>query len=465
MHLNHASLSSIHRQRMSFTELTPPSAFFRLGVALIITFILSTSAVTSAEDAVDRLQVKRLQAVQQARTDFAAQRKAPERTDGYQQHRANLHVHSHFSHDSRGQLPDIIAAAKKAGTSILMFTEHPAEHYDFFRDGHRGLSDGILLIPGAEQSGFLVYPTFSLEGITTKSPQELADLVRGRDGQIFVSHLEERMDWQINGISGTEIYNTHADFKEEKALVATLRNPLKLFQLSVAIQKYPQECFGAIQNYPADYLRRFDQLCQTAPHTGVAANDAHQNVGLGIRWITENQGRLEDALGEKLLDIDLSLIPDSEQMRLGRMPGELIFSLYLDRYEYSLRHVATHLLLKELSETSVRECLDAGRCFVAFDWLADSQGFQLQLQSANGITPLGGRATFTPNGRLQGHSPLPCHWKILRNGTAVHEASGAQLDVVLDQPGVYRCEAWLNVAGTDMVWVLTNPIYVDPIQP
>jgi hypothetical protein len=36
---------------------------------------------------------------------------------------------------------------------------------------------------------------------------------------------------------------------------------------------------------------------------------------------------------------------------------------------------------------------------------------------------------------------------------------------VLDQPGVYRCEAWLNVAGTDMVWVLTNPIYVDPIQP
>ena len=155
---------------------------FRLFIcSLIAGCILNACPSTSAEDAVDRLQVPRLQAVQQARAEFAAQRKTIARTDGYQQYRANLHVHSHFSHDSRGQLPDILAAAKRAGTSILMFTEHPAPHYDFFRDGHRGLQDGVLLIPGAEQSGFLVYPTFSLQGITTGSPQELADLVRGRN--------------------------------------------------------------------------------------------------------------------------------------------------------------------------------------------------------------------------------------------------------------------------------------------
>ncbi len=429
--------------------------------SLIAGCILNACPSTSAEDAVDRLQVPRLQAVQQARAEFAAQRKTIARTDGYQQYRANLHVHSHFSHDSRGQLPDILAAAKRAGTSILMFTEHPAPHYDFFRDGHRGLQDGVLLIPGAEQSGFLVYPTFSLQGITTDSPQELADLVRGRNGQIFVSHLEERMDWKIAGVSGTEIYNTHADFKEEKGLVAALKNPFRLFQLSVAIQKYPQECFGAIQNYPADYLRRFDQLCQTAPHTGVSANDAHQNVGFGIRWIADNRGTLEDALGEKLLDIDLSVIPDSEQLRQGRKPGDLIFSLYLDRYEHSLRHVATHLLLKELNEDSVRECLDAGRCFVAFDWLADSQGFQFNLQSNSSTTQPGGRTQLDSDCRLKGHSPLPCRWKIIRNGEPFAESTGPELDLQIQQPGVYRCETWLTVAGSDMTWILTNPIYVD----
>ena len=446
---------------MSFTRSSRRSGLVWVALAVISIRAVVHCECTVAEDAVDRLQSLRLQAVRQARTDFATQRKHIPRTDGYQQHRANLHVHSHFSHDSRGQLADIVAAAKQAGTSVLMFTEHPAEHYDFFKDGHRGLQDGVLLIPGAEQSGFLIYPTFSLQGITTKTPQELADLVRGRDGQIFVSHLEERMDWQIAGISGTEIYNTHADFKEEKNLVATLKNPFKLFQLSAMIQKYPQECIGAIQNYPADYLRRFDQLCQTAPHTGVAANDAHQNVGFGVRWIADNQGRLEDALGEKLLDIDLSLIPDSEQMRQGRKPGDLIYSLYLDRYEYSLRHVGTHLLLTELSEVAVRECLDAGRCFVAFDWLADSQDFQLQLQSAAGMTPMGSRTKLTDNSRLQGHSPLPCRWKVLRNGTLFYESAGAQLDLPIELPGVYRCETWLHVAGAEMVWILTNPIYVD----
>lgn len=440
--------------------------FCRISVTIVKMIIATVGLCVSAaaEDAVERLQVSRLQSVQQARRDFAAQRKNSARSDGYQQHRANLHVHSHFSHDSRGQLPDIIAAAKKAGTTVLMFTEHPAAHYDFFKDGHRGLQDGVLLIPGAEQSGFLVYPTFSLQGITTKTPQELADLVRGRDGQIFVSHLEERMDWQIAGISGTEIYNTHADFKEEKGLLATLKNPFKLFQLSAAIQKYPQECFGAIQNYPADYLRRFDQLCQIAPHAGIAANDAHQNVGFAIRWIEDNKGQLEDALGEKLLDIDLGVIPDSEQMRQGRNPGDLIFSMYLDRYEHSLRHVGTHLLLQDLSEQAVREALDAGRCFVAFDWLADSQGFQFQLNAETGLTPVGSRTRLTATSRLYGHSPLPCRWRILRDGTQFHEATGEQLDLPIQQPGVYRCECWLNVAGTDMVWVLTNPIYVEPEQ-
>ena len=43
-------------------------------------------------------------------------------------------------------------------------------------------------------------------------------------------HLEERMDWDIAGLTGTEIYNTHADFKDETKFLAALRSPLTLLQ-------------------------------------------------------------------------------------------------------------------------------------------------------------------------------------------------------------------------------------------
>src|SRR5439155_500055 len=99
----------------------------------------------------------------------------------YLDYRANLHVHSLLSHDSRGTIEEIVAAAKVTGTRVLMFTEHPSERYDYFKDGHQGMKDGVLLIPGAETNGFLVFPKQSLRGLGTGTPQEFCDLVRGRE--------------------------------------------------------------------------------------------------------------------------------------------------------------------------------------------------------------------------------------------------------------------------------------------
>jgi hypothetical protein len=113
-------------------------------------------------DAVDRLTKKNLQAVRETIEKYAAQRTDLERPGPLREVRANLHVHSELSHDSRGKIEDIVAAAKRAGTEVLLFTEHPSKEKDFYIDGHRGLRDGVLLIPGAEMKGMLVYPTLSL---------------------------------------------------------------------------------------------------------------------------------------------------------------------------------------------------------------------------------------------------------------------------------------------------------------
>jgi hypothetical protein len=429
-----------------------------LLVAAILSALPASKPVRA--DALARLKPDRLEAVHQAVLGLKAQRRDIERPEPYLDFRANLHVHSAFSHDSRGKIDDIVTAAKSAGTSIVMFSEHPADHYDFFKEGHQGIKDGVLLIPGAEMKGFLVYPTFSLRGVETGSPQELSDLVRGRGGLLFVSHLEERMDWEIRGVTGVEIYNTHADFKGEKNLIAAMRNPLWLFQSADLFRKYPQEAFSALLDYPADYLRRWDELCEHAPHTGVSANDAHQNVGLALRLIEGDKVQVEDALGEKLLELGASSNPLILPLLKDKKVGDPLFELRIDPYVNSLRHVGTHLLLKEQTKDAVWDALETGRAFVAFDWLADATGFDFAAISAKDRHEMGSRIPLTNGLKLQGQAPLAARWKLLRNGKLVAESTGRTFETALTERGNYRVELWLEIAGEQQIWILSNPIYV-----
>lgn len=191
-------------------------------------------------------------------------------------------------------------------------------------------------------------------------------------------------------------------------MISALKNPFRMIQLSELIRRYPQECFAALQNYPADYLKRWDELCLKTPHTGVSANDAHQNVGFVIRWTEGEKGQLEDALGSKLNELDLAVLPDSENLRNDKKPGDRIFSMYLDRYKNSLRHVATDLLLKKHSESSVPECLDDGRAFAAFDWMTDANGFDFFATTKTARHAMGSEFQFAEPLQLHASAPLPC---------------------------------------------------------
>lgn len=415
----------------------------------------------NADDALDRFTVERLEAVHQAVLRLQSQRRDIPRRGALREYRANLHVHSAFSHDSRASIEEIVTAAKAVGTQVLMFTEHPADHYDFFVDGHRGTRDGVLLVPGAEMKGLLVYPRQSLRGLDAGPVQEFSDLVRRRDGLTFLSHLEERMDWEIQGLSGVEIYNTHADFKDEKRLAAQFKNYLWLLSAAERIRKCPQEAYSALHNYPADYLRRWDQLCEKFPHTGVAGNDAHQNVGLLLRLTEDNKVRVEDALGEKLLELDAAaLTVILPALKSKDEAGAVLLKLQLDPYENSLRHVGTHLLMSELTEEAVWESLQSGRAFVAFDWIADASGFQVAAETAGKQHEMGSHLQLAEDLRLVGSAPLSAHWKLIRNGQLHAESTGHSFDMPVDQPGRYRAELWLEVAGEDYVWILSNPFYV-----
>jgi hypothetical protein len=428
---------------------------------LIITFVVTWSGTAFAVDAIDRLKADRLEAVHQAVLKFHAERQTLTRSGPFQEYRANLHVHSKFSHDSRGEIDDIVAAARRAGTQILMFTEHPADHYDIFQDGHQGVRDGVLLIPGAETNGMLVYPRRSIKEFLRAKPQELSEFVRGREGLTFVSHLEERMDWEIQGVTGVEIYNTHADVKDEKRLMASMKNPLWLMKTAELYRRYPQAAFSSLLDYPADYLKRWDQLCQIVPHTGVSANDAHQNIGVTVRLADDNQVRVEDGLGEQVLMLDRKVFEALQPIPADTKIDAVLFQLRMDQYEHSLRHVGTHLLLNELTQPAVFEALNNGRAFVALDWIADATGFEFAAEAKSKRFEMGSQLSLADGIKLTGRAPLSAKWKLFRSGELVTESQGATFEFAVETAGNYRVELWLNVAGEDRIWILSNPIYIN----
>jgi hypothetical protein len=431
------------------------------ALILFVSLIASFAQVSfTFADALDRLQLDKLQAEHEAIEGLKLRRHPLRLSSDYQDVRALLHVHSGFSHDSRGTIEEIIAAAKRAEVRVIMFSEHPANSYDYFVDGHRGVKDGVLLIPGAETGGFLAYPRQSIQQKKTETPQAFADLVRSTGGLIFLCHLEERMDWQIANVTGTEIYNTHADFKKQTRFLAALRSPLTMFSLMGAVKQYPQEVFGALLEFPGDYLKRYDQLCQVARHTGVAGNDSHHNQVYRAKIVDDGKVSIEDILGQKFALLDPEKFKAAKILTAGKKLGDLIFDFDLDPYVYSFRHVSTHLLLPSVGETEVRQALSDGRVYVAFDWIADPKGFVYRAELGPAKWPIGSEVPFGDGLRLRAEAPLNGEFKVVRDGVVVHDQQGTALKYNVDRPGVYRVEVWLNLAGEDRPWILTNPIYV-----
>lgn len=217
-------------------------------------------------DAMDRLAIDRLRATNKQVAANAANLQSVKLKSGYQDVRAILHAHSYLSHDSVGTIEEITEAAHATNVKVIMFSNHPADTYDFFEDGEQGMHNGVLLIAGAETGGMLIYPTRSMSEHRSTPPQPYVDLLHQDGGLSFVSHLEERLDWNLDRLTGNEIYNTHADLKDEPRFLKMFNDPLALVGLLPALKQYPQETFAAIQDYPADYLRTWDRWCQRTAH-------------------------------------------------------------------------------------------------------------------------------------------------------------------------------------------------------
>jgi hypothetical protein len=123
--------------------------------------------------------------------------------------------------------------------------------------------------------------------------------------------------------------------------------------------------------------------------------------------------------------------------------------------------VATHVLLKELNEVSVRQALRQGHAFVAHDWLCDATGFAF-IAERNGkrIGVMGDEVKLEKGLKLRLAAPVAGTIKLFRNGQVVQEANANKLDFAVNEAGIYRAEIWLTLDGERRPWIYSNPILV-----
>ena len=101
----------------------------------------------------ERLQLRQLEQFDRDRAVLAARLKTIQVP--YPFVRGNFHMHSELSHDSKGKLSEIIAAAKVTGTRIIGFTEHPSPTRDVVQNNVKGSRDGVYFLAGTESNNTL----------------------------------------------------------------------------------------------------------------------------------------------------------------------------------------------------------------------------------------------------------------------------------------------------------------------
>ena len=414
---------------------------------------------------IERVKIEHLRAVHADRARFDGERKPVSLPTGYNDYRGLMHSHAEDATHTGGTRPELLAAARRAGVQIVMLTDHVRPERDFINDSWRGLHEGVLFIPGSEDRGFLSFPTRSVKGVEAGSREQYIEMILKEGGNIFLCHVEERPNWPTDQLDGLEIYNHHTDVKNESAfqlwLQGTLTDPVRLPELVAALSEYPQEVFGAQQDYLPDIIAKWDRDSQQHRLTGIAANDCHHNQVFTVTAIDENTVEVGYITSKPTTTrVTAEKVPAVAALVKGRKPGELIARLDFDPYERSLRYVSTHILAHELTEPAVREALRRGHAYVAHDWLCDSTGFAFVARAGGRTNATGDDVKLDGALMLSAATSVKCTMKLIRNGEVLQTTNTNRLDFEVKTPGVYRIEAWLEVDGEQRPWIYSNPIYV-----
>ena len=326
-----------------------------------------------------------------------------------------VHCHSTYS-DGTGTVPEIAAAAARAGADVVLLTDHDTLQARY--RGEEGWHGTVLVGVGFEVSpprrnhylAFGLDQVFDHRGM---APAEIVAAVHEGGGIGFAAHPFSRgsqvlrragpgMPWadlDCEGLVGLEVWSLVTDVAEG----LTRRRDIVRFVATPA---------RVVERPPARNLAEWDRLGARRRVVGIGGIDAHQ-IGLRVR---------------------------------GRVP------LRLMAYHRSFALLRTHVLVDgEPSLGAVYDALREGRCYLALDHLGSPKGFEFD--------GMGQEVEAGPR-TLSARVPRPARLTLLRDGAPIATARGPEISAEVRDPGVYRVEATLPYRGRERAWIISNPVYL-----
>ncbi len=206
-----------------------------------------------------------------------------------------IHVHSHFSHDGGGTVPEIALGAKQAGLDFVVLTDH--DNIGAKRAGLETNYDGVDVFVAMEAStpaGHLLsfFPSQLAEGLKDSDLVNLSwsHLIgAAKDPDIFVavahpSNLKRPWDRLDQMPEGIEIVNFDSSWQRQ------FYDSSLNFATTVGL--FPLNQFLSVARFTEVYKKDFvawDSLnSMSSSHFGFLGHDAHAKVifrkDLSLRW-------------------------------------------------------------------------------------------------------------------------------------------------------------------------------------
>jgi hypothetical protein len=346
----------------------------------------------------------------------------------------NVHMHTTYS-DGNATHSQIARSALKAGLDAIIVTDH-----NIFVNGldgyHQENGRRVLLLVGEEvhdplrqpqKNHTLVFGAGREVSTYGADPQQLINQVNQSDGLTFLAHPFENalplfgetditwVNWEVKGFTGLELWNGLSELKD---VVHSYLGAIFYVFFPQYIARGPQ---------PAT-LKKWDELnSQGKRFVAIGGADAHN------------------------LDA-----------RLGPLHRRLF------PYEFHFRCINNHLLTPEpltgnlLSDRKmIINALRQGHSYIGYDLPASTRGFSFTAKGRDTTASMGDEIELKNGVTLQIHLPLPVECRLIKDGTVIKSWNEREiLTYLVNQPGVYRVECFVEYLGRRRAWIFSNPIYI-----
>ena len=374
-------------------------------------------------------------------------------------YRGVLHLHSYWSHDSKGTIYELVAAAKLRNINFIFLTDHPHGNLDSFPRGYkRGLYDGILLEPGSEKQGFDAWPLQDgvIDWKTNKDT--VAKEIVSKGGIVFYAHTEEPHNWANPFYQGMEIYNFHTN-----VLSKTSTWPI-LTDFLINGSKYRAWAYRSVFDRQTAILARWDSLNTQRKIVGFSAVDEHENVNFRARYLPD--GRVQwMGINTKPIDTVKVSLWNRWMFHSPDQSGWIFRWMVVNTYETSFNNSVNYLFADSLSLPNISRNIVAGHHFTAFRFLADATGFCFYGEGSDWKMKgmMGDSIKIGDLKRIVAVSPFPGRFKLIKDGKTVQITSGEEYSFSFSevmQKGAYRLEVEVKPGEVWQPWIYTNPIYL-----